>query len=266
MGRVISFVSLKGGVGKTTLSASLATELANTYGKRVLLVDGNYSAPNLGLHMDIISPGKTVHDALSSSITRMSAAVHEKYNVDVIPGNFMFNRDFNPMKLRAKLASLKRGYDFVIIDSSPALNEEIISSMLASDSLFLVSTPDYPTLSCSMKITKVARNRGAEISGMILNRVHKGNSQISLGEVQESVGVPVVAKIMENRKVNLSLYHRIPMPLFSRKSQFSKEVGKLAAAMIGIKEKKKGWFSRPGKEDVNREMLRESFYSSIFEN
>jgi len=117
-----------------------------------------------------------------------------------------------------------------------------------------------------MKITKVARNRGAEISGMILNRVHKGNSQISLGEVQESVGVPVVAKIMENRKVNLSLYHRIPMPLFSRKSQFSKEVGKLAAAMIGIKEKKKGWFSRPGKEDVNREMLRESFYSSIFEN
>ncbi len=270
MGKVISFVSLKGGVGKTTLSASLATELANKYDKRVLLVDANYSAPNLGLHMDIISPGRTMHDVLSPSKTRMTGAIHEKHGVDVVPGNFMFNKEYHPMKLRAKLAHVKKMYDFVVVDSSPALNEEIISAMLASDSLFIVSTPDYPTLSCSMKIARVADQRGVDVSGIILNRVRKGNSQVSLSEVEESVGIPVVASIREDKKVGRSLYHRVPMPLYSKRSQFSKEVSKLGAAMIGLKDKKKGWRSwmnrEPKREEVNREVLRESFYSSIFKS
>ncbi|MFH1290833.1 MAG: ParA family protein, partial [Nanoarchaeota archaeon] len=52
MTKTIGVIAIKGGVGKTTISAALATDLANHYGKKVLLVDANYSAPNLGLHMD----------------------------------------------------------------------------------------------------------------------------------------------------------------------------------------------------------------------
>jgi len=270
MGKVISLVSLKGGVGKTTLSASLATDLANNYGKNVLLIDANYSAPNLGLHMDIISPGKTVHDVLSNSGTRMSGAIHEKYGVDVVPGNFLYNREYSSLKLRSKLAHVKKNYDFVILDSSPSLNDEILSAMLASDSLFLVSTADYPTLSCSMKLAKVARQRGREFSGIIVNRVLKGNCQVGLSEIQESIGLPVVAMIKEDKKVAKSLYARTPMSLHSKRSQFSKEVRKLSAAMVGLKEKKgrvgKVLGVKPKREEVNREVLRESFYRSIFKD
>ena len=54
MNKVIGVISIKGGVGKTAVSASLASALSNLHDKKVLLVDANYSAPNLGLHMDII--------------------------------------------------------------------------------------------------------------------------------------------------------------------------------------------------------------------
>ena len=42
------------------------------------------------------------------------------------------------MKLKSRIASVKDNYDFVIIDSSPAMNEELLSTIMASDNLFVV--------------------------------------------------------------------------------------------------------------------------------
>ena len=53
MGLSIAFVSIKGGVGKTTLALETASALANDFGKKVLLVDANFSAPNVGLYLDL---------------------------------------------------------------------------------------------------------------------------------------------------------------------------------------------------------------------
>lgn len=266
MGKTIGLISIKGGVGKTTISAALAVDLANAFSKRVLLVDTNYSAPNLGIHMDIISPGKTVHDVLSGG-SRISHAVHEVYGVHVVPGNFLFRRDYSPLKLRNKLASVKKNYDFIILDSSPCMNDEILSTMLASDSLFVVSTPDYPTLSCSMKAARLAKQRNKPVDGIILNRV-RGKYEVRLGEIQESVGIPVIARIREDNVVRLALHERVPAPLFAKGSKFSKEIRKLSSVLVGRKERRGFWRAAMGKdfrkEQVNREVLRQDFYKSMF--
>jgi len=219
--------------------------------------------------MDIISPGNTVHDVLSVSNMGLQGAVHEKYGVDTVPGNFMFEREYSPLKLRQKLTHARKSYDFIIIDSSPSLNEELMSAMFASDSLFIVSTPDYPSLSCSMKIARVARQRGRNVSGIIMNRVLDTKYQITLEEIQETLGIPVVAMINEEKKVARSLYERKPMPLHNKRGQFSREVRRLCASLTGLKEKRsffRAFFGRFSKEEVNREVLRENFYNSIFEN
>ena len=59
----LAFVSIKGGVGKTTLALETASSLANDFDKKVLLVDANFSAPNLGLYLDLTNE-VTLHDAL----------------------------------------------------------------------------------------------------------------------------------------------------------------------------------------------------------
>ena len=265
MGKTIGLISLKGGVGKTTLSAALAVTLANSFDKKVLLVDANYSAPNLGIHMDIISPKKTVHDVLNGS--KISSAVHDKYGVDVVPGNFLYEKNINPLKLKNKLANFKRKYDFVILDASPSLNDEVYSTIIASDHLFVVSTADYPTLSCSMKAAKLAKDRGGNIEGIVLNKVRK-KYNVGIKEIQESTGIPVVARIKDDRIVDFALHERVPAPLFSKNSKFSKEVLKFASALIGEKEKRnwvsKMWGRDVKTERVNREVMRENFYSSMF--
>ena len=47
MGKVLGVISIKGGVGKTTLVSNLGASLANDFKKKVLLIDANFNAPNL---------------------------------------------------------------------------------------------------------------------------------------------------------------------------------------------------------------------------
>jgi len=267
MGITIGLISIKGGVGKTTLAAALASDLTHNHGKKVLLIDANYSAPNLGIHMNIISPKKTIHDVLADN-DRITGAVHDKHGVHVVPGNFLFRRDYNPLRLKNKISYVKNKYDFIILDSSPSLNDEVLSTILASDQLFVVTTADYPTLSCSMKAAKLAKQRNRPIAGVIINKV-RGKYEVGLEEIQESTGIPVVAKIKEDDIVHLALFERVPAPLFDKSSAFCREIRKLSSALIGKKEKRhwfdKALFSDVKKEQVNREVLRKTFYKSMFE-
>lgn len=267
MSKTIGIIAIKGGVGKTTIASSLAADLVNHHGKKVLLVDANYSAPNLGLHMNIISPGKTIHHVLDGS-ARVQSAIHNSFGVDVIPGSYIYDKSLNVLKLKDKLHSLKNNYDYIILDSSPSLDDEVLSAMLASDSLFVVTTPDYPTLSCSLKAARLARQRGKPISGIILNKVRDPRYEISLKEIEEAMEIPVVAKIPDDINVGRSVFTRIPASIYNKKSKFSREINKLNAAIIG-KEDSWLWLKKIvpfnfKKEEVNRQILKESFYNSTF--
>ncbi len=268
MAKTIGIIAIKGGVGKTSVSASLAADLANRHGKKVLLIDANYSAPNLGLHMDIVEPVKTIHDVLSGKADILHA-VHSRYGVDVIPGSFIYGKGINHLKLKGRIARVKDNYDFVVIDSSPSMNDEILSTILASDNLFVVTTPDYPTLSCSLKAAKLAKDKGTPISGIIINKIRNPKYELQLEEIEKAVGIPVVAKISDDKEHVKSIFTRIPASVYSKRSKFSREIARLSDAISGEKTKK-SFFAKIfsfnfGKEEVNRQMLRESFYKSMFE-
>ena len=66
MGKIIGIISIKGGVGKTSVVIALGAAMANEFDKKVLLVDGNFSAPNLALHLGLINPEITLHHVLNN--------------------------------------------------------------------------------------------------------------------------------------------------------------------------------------------------------
>ena len=76
MTNILAFVSIKGGVGKTTLALETASSLVNDFDKKVLLVDANFSAPNLGLYLDLTNE-TTLHDALSGTL--LHNAIYESH-------------------------------------------------------------------------------------------------------------------------------------------------------------------------------------------
>lgn len=267
MGKVIGIVSIKGGVGKTSISASLAADIANKHHKKVLLVDGNFSAPNLGLHMDIVEPESTIHDVMAGK-SRIWGAVHRRFGVDVVPGSYVYEKNIDFLKLKERLSKIKDAYDFVIIDSSPSLNDELLATMLSSDNLFVVSTPDYPTLSCSLRAAKIAKQNGKPISGIIINKIRDPKHELSLSEIESATNIPVIARIPDDVTNLKAVFTRIPTSLFDDKSKFSKEISRLSSALTNNAEKRSIWHKilplNYRKEQVNRQLLRDSFYDSTF--
>ena len=113
--RTIGIISIKGGVGKTSCTANLGAALANEFGKKVLLVDSNFTAPNLGLHFGIVDPQKTLHDALLDKIGIKEAILEYKEGFHILPSS-LADRKVNPFKLKQKLQELKAHYDFILLD------------------------------------------------------------------------------------------------------------------------------------------------------
>src|SRR4030042_3955261 len=75
MGKIIVITSGKGGVGKTTTAIKLGAAL-NSFGEEVIVVDGNLSTPNIGLHLGApIVPISLTHVLLGKA--KLDEAVDE---------------------------------------------------------------------------------------------------------------------------------------------------------------------------------------------
>ena len=262
MGKTIGVISLKGGVGKTTTVVSLGSAIAS-FGKKVLLIDSNFSAPNLGLHLNVIDPKVTIHHVLSRQ-ARIRDSIYKCGNLDIIPASIFERININPLDLRNKISGLKRKYDVILIDSSPALNDETLAAMYASDEILVVTTADHPTLSTTIKAVKLAKQRDTPINGLILNKVHKKGFELSIDDIEKTVDVPVLAIIPHDVNILKSLSEFTPSTIHKPKSVGSIEYKKLAATLIGEKYKPfrlKDYFNiDPKRHEINREI----FYEVMF--
>ncbi len=263
MGKTIGVISLKGGVGKTSVVSALGSALSS-FGKKVLLVDGNLSAPNLGLHLNVINPEVTLHHVLARE-AKPSQAIHEFDLFDLIPASIYSRLAISPLKLKDRISYLKKKYDIILLDSSPSLNEETLGVMLASDEILVVTTPDYPTLSNTLKAVRFAKQRGTPIIGLILNKVYNKNFELSLDDIEKTAEVPVMAVIPYDLNVLKALSEFTPSTAYKPKSKASEEYKQLAAMLIGekykpTKLKKMFKWVNPKKQDINRTL----FYESVF--
>lgn len=206
MGKVISLVNQKGGVGKTTTSINLSASLA-VLGKRVLLIDldpqGN-ATTGIGVNKGEIE--HSIYDVLIDRCDIESAISTSKYKrLYVIPATINLagidielmeksNADATFSKgaqLKNKLDKVKDQFDYIIMDCPPSLGLITTNALTASDSVIIPVQCEFFALEGIMQLLNTIMmaqktlNPNLDIEGVLLTML---DSRTNLGfEVVEDI-------------------------------------------------------------------------------
>lgn len=197
MGKIIAVTNQKGGVGKTTTSVNLSACLAYE-SKKTLLIDCDPQCNSTsGLGIDGYS--LTIYDCLDDPDKAQASVIKTKYsNLSVIPSSpnlsaveielaYENKREYF---LKDVLDKLRNDYDFIIIDSPPALGMITINILTASDSVLIPIQCEYYALEGLSQLISTVRtikkklNPDIEIEG-VLGTMYDGRTNLSIQVLDE---------------------------------------------------------------------------------
>lgn len=184
MSTIIAITNQKGGVGKTTTSSSLLAAL-HQRGFRTLGIDLDPQG-SLGfcLGLDIESCA-TIYDVMkgAKTIEEVIVPTEEGQCGDIVPSNILlsgaeleFNRPGREFLLKNSLETIESRYDFIIIDTPPALNMLTVNAYVAADSLIIPMAPEILSLLGISQIRETIEtvrrcyNPQLKVLGILLNK------------------------------------------------------------------------------------------------
>ncbi len=195
-GRVVSFISNKGGVGKSTLAVNTAVGLALRHPERVLLIDASLQ---MGVAAALLNlrPSATLadianeRDRLDETLLRQLTIVHNSgLHVLAAPNDAIAAMDVDDTLLARIITLARRTYDYIVIDTFPMFDRVVVAALDLSDRAFIIVENVVPTLLGAVGLLNVLQRIGfpEERQSIIINRQQRITGSLSLPDVAERFG------------------------------------------------------------------------------
>ncbi len=229
---IISVVSGKGGVGKTTLVSNLGVALTGL-GKSVLVIDANVTGANLGLHLGVPSVHPvSLNDVLKENNFLTQAIYKHSSGVSVIPAS-LHDLEATPHNLKHLLCDVVGKKDFILIDAAAGTDVEVRAAVEASDNVIIVTNSEMPAVMNALSAKKLAETHEKNILGIVLNNVRNEKHELRDKEIENLIGSKIIAKIPEHKKVREAIHLRKPVVVHSPGNPSSREIKKLSYFLTG---------------------------------
>lgn len=222
MGEVIAVLSGKGGTGKTTITAGLATALASEEYK-VLCIDCDVGLRNLD-----ISLGTSDQSSLS-----FLDICDGHYGLDRLQPHPSFpslhfltapmNRsaeDIDPTTFGELVMSARRRYDYVFLDAPAGVDAGFRLCAAKADRVLLVTGPDPGAVRDAGRTGQMLELMGKEDVRLIVNRVTAklvSSMDLTIDDVMDDTGLPLIGVVPEDADVVLSAAFGKPLLTYTKK-------------------------------------------------
>ena len=250
MGRIIAVANQKGGVGKTTTSINLSASLASL-GQKVLALDmdpqGNMTS-GLSINKDEVE--NSIYDLIIGNAEIEECICRDVFeNLDVLPSNInlsaaeieLIGVDNKEYIIKKEIEKVKDRYDFIIIDSPPALSMLTINAMTTANSVLVPIQCEYYALEGlsqlihTIELVQDRLNPDLEIEGVVFT-MYDARTNLSLQvveNVKDNLNQNIYKTIIpRNIRLAEAPSYGIPINLYDPKSSGAESYMLLAEEVI----------------------------------
>jgi len=249
MAKVYAIISGKGGVGKTTTTINLGTSL-NQLGEDVIIIDGNLTTPNIGIHLGSPIVPVTLNHVLNGQAKLEDAIYEHESGTKIIPASLSLkeSEEVDYDGISEVIKKLKKMTDHVLIDSAAGLGEEARAVIRASDEIIIVTNPEMAAVTDALKTIKLAEEMNKPVIGVIITRCAGARTEMSISNIHEMLETPVLGIIPEDEAIKISQVMKNAVIHTHPKSKAAKHYVSTSKKLLGDKykepEKKPGFWKR----------------------
>ena len=174
-------IGAKGGCGVTTLSTQLGVLLASSFSKKTLLLDCHRCFGDAALYLGLTKSSYSSFDLMENSdrldaVMLQSMELHHPSGLDLIPapGEVEPTRHLSPGAVARTFDFLRSGYDYIILDLPPGLDDQNLDLICNSDRVYIVTVAEVSALRNVVRYLDYFTRRDIpqENIRVILNRHH----------------------------------------------------------------------------------------------
>ncbi|MGI6657859.1 MAG: AAA family ATPase [Dethiobacteraceae bacterium] len=240
VGKAVVFYNTKGGVGKTCLAVNTAAQVTKLYpSKKIALIDFDLDFGDIANFLGI-EPKVTAMSWLYIPKDNLREAQLENYLIKHELGFWVLPAPIPPIdegifsyKVAEKILSTLKGYfDIVIVDLGSTLRDVSIVSLDNADEIYLVSTPDAPSLRNAYDLVTIFEglNIKKQQVKLILNKIY---SPVDQEDIKNIIPYELVLEIPEISAVR-TLYDTYRLALTNKR--FRSYINELARIIAGKTE------------------------------
>jgi len=233
MNKVIVITSGKGGVGKTTTAINLGAAI-NYFGKDVLIIDGNLSTPNIGIHLNSPEVPINLNHVLLGKADPIEAVYEHESGLKVMPSSLSIKelKRVKPNKIGDFKKDFKKISEYVIVDSAAGLGDETLAAMDLADELIIITNAEMPAITDALKTIKLAEEMKKTVMGVIVTRVRKDNIEMTPEAVKDMLETNILGMIPEDINVKRSMNQKDAIVHTHPKSNASRAYKEIAARIV----------------------------------
>ncbi len=265
MSKIIVITSGKGGVGKTTTSASIASGLAKR-GYKTAVIDFDVGLRNLDLIMNC--ERRVVYDfvnVINGEATLNQALIKDKYTdcLHILPASQTRDKDALTKEGVGKvLDELSETFDFIVCDSPAGIEHGALMSLYFADEAIVVTNPEVSSVRDSDRILGIlqSKSKRAETGDepvkehLLLSRYNpirvQNGEMLSVEDVKDILAVPLLGVIPESQSVLTASNQGVPV-IHQEESDAGQAYSDAVARLLGedlehrfLEIQKKGFFHR----------------------